>query len=108
MAKRLTLLLLAATTLACAGKSPKERYIDALNQRMAGDSKAYFDGMLALAHDEPDSRAGRRARAHRMTRTAAPSCTIVACARYRPSGLCVALTPPTRSDPRRTPGAGPS
>jgi type IV pilus assembly protein PilA len=48
----------------CAGSaSPRERYVNALNQRLEGNSKAYYDELIALAHDEPDTRAGRRARA---------------------------------------------
>ncbi len=61
--------LLSAVTLgsACAStgpkRSPKQRYYDALDKRLSGDAKGYYDGIIALAHDAPDSRAGRRARA---------------------------------------------
>jgi len=34
-----------------------------LDKRLAGDSRGWFDGLVALAHEAPDSRAGRRARA---------------------------------------------
>ena len=53
--------LLVCMVTSCA--TPRERYIQALSKRMGGDSRAYYDGMLALAHDSPDTRAGRRARA---------------------------------------------
>ena len=43
--------------------SPRQRYVTALQHRLEGNSKAYFDGLIALAHEAPDSRAGRRARA---------------------------------------------
>ena len=35
----------------------------ALFTRNGGDSRGYFDGLIALAHASPDSREGRRARA---------------------------------------------
>jgi type IV pilus assembly protein PilA len=43
--------------------APTERYVAAVEKRVSGDSRGYYDEMLALAHEEPDSRAGRRARA---------------------------------------------
>ena len=43
--------------------TPRERYVQALNYKMEGDRKAYYDELIALAADEPESRAGRRARA---------------------------------------------
>ena len=43
--------------------SPTERYKQALAHRLEGNARAYYDGLIALAADSPDSRAGRRARA---------------------------------------------
>ncbi len=54
-------------TTACATKAPRRsptaRYYEALDKRMEGDARAYYDDIIALAHDAPNSRAGRRARA---------------------------------------------
>jgi type IV pilus assembly protein PilA len=58
--RRLSFLLLA---LAACGPKPEEQYIMAVDARMNGDAQAYYDSLLELAHDEPDTRAGRRARA---------------------------------------------
>ena len=33
-----------------------------MEKRLTGDARGYYDGLLALAHEKPDSRAGRRAR----------------------------------------------
>lgn len=55
-------LLMMLPLIACA-PTPKERYIQAVNQKMSGDAQGYYEDLLALAHDAPDSRAGRRARA---------------------------------------------
>ena len=38
-------------------------YLEAVNKRLDGDSRGYFDGLIALAHASPESREGRRARA---------------------------------------------
>lgn len=46
-----------------AKPSPTERYLRALDRRSDGDAKGYYDELIALAHEEPDSRAGRKARA---------------------------------------------
>ncbi len=43
--------------------TPKQRYVHALNHKLQGDAQAYQRELIALAHDTPDSRAGRRARA---------------------------------------------
>lgn len=43
--------------------TPRERYVQALNKKMSGDAQGYYEDLLALAHDVPDTRAGRRARA---------------------------------------------
>lgn len=40
----------------------RDRYLDALDQRIEGDSRAFYDELIALAHDDPDGRIGRRAR----------------------------------------------
>lgn len=48
----------------CAGKTPRKRYLEALDQRSAGDVAGFHETMLALAHEAPQSRAGRRARAY--------------------------------------------
>ena len=54
----LILLLVAACM-----PTPKERYLQAVNKKMNGNAQGYYEDLLALAHDAPDSRAGRRARA---------------------------------------------
>ena len=72
--KRLLSIAFTASIAACGGKNvgtattaprPAEsnRYYEALDARYSGDSRAYYDALLDLAHDEPDSRAGRKARA---------------------------------------------
>ena len=72
MRRSLTALICCALATACAGSgasdkppqlSAKARYVRALGHRYDGDSVAYYNELIALAHDEPDSRAGRRARA---------------------------------------------
>ena len=45
------------------GKDPRQRYLDAVQAKIDGDSAAYYRGLVALANDSADSRAGRRARA---------------------------------------------
>lgn len=49
----------------CAGRtpSPQARYEMAVDAKYAGDAVTYFDALLGLAHDQPHSRPGRRARA---------------------------------------------
>lgn len=49
---------------ACAGAPPRDRYVEAVKARAAGDNKAYYDTMVELAHDAPDTRVGRKARAN--------------------------------------------
>ncbi len=44
--------------------APRDRYIAAINAQQNGNAKTYYDGMIALAKDAPDSRAGRKARAN--------------------------------------------
>jgi type IV pilus assembly protein PilA len=62
--KKILLSLVALSLVACGPKlTARERYVQALNHRLDGNPHTYFDEMIALAHDEPDSRAGRRARA---------------------------------------------
>lgn len=77
MRSRLMFRAFALVTLgavACAGKdstkpaapapsAETERYFKAVDARFDGDSRGYYDQLLELAHDEPDSRAGRKARA---------------------------------------------
>ncbi|MCK5687760.1 hypothetical protein KAI87_00755 [Myxococcota bacterium] len=61
---RLILPALFLITASCASTpTPRERYISALNYRMAGNTRAYHDTLMRLALDAPKSRAGRRARA---------------------------------------------
>ncbi len=60
--------LLVATLLAGCGhagssQSPSDRYRAAVDAKLAGDGAAYWRELVALAHDAPDSREGRRARA---------------------------------------------
>ncbi len=59
--KRRLLLLLVPVLLAC-GPKPEERYLAAVNRRLEGDARGYQAELIALAHEAPDSRAGRRAR----------------------------------------------
>jgi len=61
----LALVLVAAGGLGACGAtlSPRERYVGALTLQLDGDSAAAYDALIALAHDAPDTRAGRRARA---------------------------------------------
>lgn len=71
--KRSIVAVLGLLVVACGGgsgtvKAPpraaqSEQYFEALDARYNGDSRAYYDGLLQLAHDDPDSRAGRKARA---------------------------------------------
>jgi Tfp pilus assembly protein PilE len=72
--KRLCPIVIAALAAACGDKTsgtvtapprPAEskQYYEALDARYSGDSRAYYDALLELAHDDPDSRAGRKARA---------------------------------------------
>ncbi len=57
-------LLLVLAAAACGPQGdPSDRYLRALNAKAQGDAETYFDELVALAHDAPDSRAGRRARA---------------------------------------------
>jgi type II secretory pathway pseudopilin PulG len=52
---------IAVLLLGC-GPKPEERYFAAMNKKLEGDARGYYSELIALAHDEPDSRAGRRAR----------------------------------------------
>ncbi len=72
--KRLSTIVLTVLVAACGSKksgtvaappraAESEQYYKALDARYNGDSRAYYDGLLELAHDDPDSRAGRKARA---------------------------------------------
>lgn len=66
--KKLTSLVLFGCTFLLAAScatttDPKARYVAALNHRMEGDSQRYFDTLISLAHEHPDSRYGRKARA---------------------------------------------
>ncbi len=73
--KRISIIAIASLLVtACGGdkqdkvaaaprSSESEAYYKALDARYNGDSRAYYDGLLELAHDDPDSRAGRKARA---------------------------------------------
>jgi hypothetical protein len=73
--KNLTALLLAIAVVGCGGQGKETKpagpaassqtnaYLKGLDARFDGDTRAYYDGLLELAHDDPDSRAGRKARA---------------------------------------------
>ncbi|OGQ91800.1 MAG: hypothetical protein A2289_10100 [Deltaproteobacteria bacterium RIFOXYA12_FULL_58_15] len=62
--KTTLIILMALSTAACSSKiAPRDQYVKALNQRLEGNPTAYYDGMLKLAVEEPESRAGRRAKA---------------------------------------------
>lgn len=56
----LCLVLLAA----CGGAAPRDRYVEAVKARASGDNRAYYDAMVELAHEAPDTRVGRKARAN--------------------------------------------
>lgn len=45
------------------GVAPSKKYRQAISARAQGDSQAYYDGLLDLASNHSDTRAGRRARA---------------------------------------------
>lgn len=60
---RWAILGLAAAMLGACAPAPDVRYKAAVAQKFAGDAKGYYDGLIALAHEAPRSRAGRRARA---------------------------------------------
>jgi hypothetical protein len=65
MLRTLRWMLLAAAT-GCAGSealTPEQRYVEALKHKVDGDARGYHDALIALAHEAPDSRGGRRARA---------------------------------------------
>lgn len=55
----LALVLVAS---ACASSSPEERYLDAIQKKLDGDQRGFYDDMMTLAVEESDTRAGRRAR----------------------------------------------
>jgi type II secretory pathway pseudopilin PulG len=59
---RLAMIVIAgAMTLSC-GPKPEARYRAAIDKKLEGDAHAYYSELIALAHEEPDTRAGRRAR----------------------------------------------
>lgn len=54
----------AAVLAACGPKpSPRQRYVRALALDLEGNSEVAYDELIALAHDAPETRPGRRARA---------------------------------------------
>lgn len=55
-------LITACGTGASRGNA-EQRYMDAIQLKLDGDQRGFYDEMMRLAVDEPDSRAGRRARA---------------------------------------------
>ncbi|MFC1609577.1 type IV pilin protein [Myxococcota bacterium] len=62
--KKTLLAMVALSLIGCGPKhTPRERYVNALNHKLDGNGQAYYDDLIALAHEQPDSRAGRRARA---------------------------------------------
>src|SRR5687767_12131561 len=66
LSTQLLWVLVASACAACASAplpTPKQRYIEAVNHKLAGDAERSTDTLLALAHDAKDTRAGRRARA---------------------------------------------
>jgi type IV pilus assembly protein PilA len=61
---RILCIFAVAASAACGPKvTPRDRYVRALNYRLEGNAHAQTDELIALAHEEPQSRAGRRARA---------------------------------------------
>ncbi|MEM6731168.1 MAG: hypothetical protein AAF658_06410 [Myxococcota bacterium] len=64
MKKMITLVALAAFSTACGSSrgSAEERYLDAIQMKLDGDQRGYYDEMMLLAVEESDTRAGRRAR----------------------------------------------
>ncbi len=74
-----TALLLSAALLAACGPklNPRDQYLRGVNQRLAGDAHAYTDTLIALAHEAPESRAGRRARATLQSGSAMTSVAVI-------------------------------
>jgi type II secretory pathway pseudopilin PulG len=62
-------LILSFTVVAAAcgsssgGGIATERYYQAMEKKLAGDPRGYYEDLIDLAREEPDTRAGRRARA---------------------------------------------
>jgi type IV pilus assembly protein PilA len=67
MKRLLFLATLCVVAAACgpkpSGRSPRDRYQAAVDARLGGDAAGYYRELVALAHDSPDTREGRRARA---------------------------------------------
>lgn len=59
--QRLAFVIAATMLSACATSSPRDRYVEALNLGLDGQHQRAREHMLALAHEAPSSRAGRRA-----------------------------------------------
>ncbi len=55
-------LALPALTACTTAQSARERYVHAMTLEVGGHSQAAYDELIALAHDAPNTRAGRRAR----------------------------------------------
>ncbi len=57
-------LSIIALATACGGSrgSAEERYLDAIQMKLDGDQRGFYDELMRLAVEEPDTRAGRRAR----------------------------------------------
>lgn len=64
MMKKIALgLTVAFLASACGSTKPEERYLDAIQKKLDGDQRGFYDDMMTLAVEESDTRAGRRARA---------------------------------------------
>lgn len=55
--------LVAVGASACSSaQSAEDRYLDAIDKKLSGDQRSFYDDMMSLALNEPNTRAGRRAR----------------------------------------------
>ncbi len=57
----LVLLLCAAAACTVNPRTARERYVEAYRYKAAGNAKHYRTALVALAHEAPETRAGRRA-----------------------------------------------
>ncbi|MEO1613696.1 MAG: hypothetical protein AAFU55_15270 [Pseudomonadota bacterium] len=60
----ITCLSVAALISACGGSqgNAEKRYMGAIQKKLDGDQRGFYDDLMVLAVEESDTRAGRRAR----------------------------------------------